>query len=247
MSFKVVDDVNKANPDLLPRNLGRTCFRHTQLVVDRLRALGHDAALMCKTGNEGGYAPAGFEPFEIVGMDGTTKFTCTKFSHDAIWCDGKQFDTLGSANEHDRPIYRRNGAGTDDDPNWSFDSSDGPQIKASPAWNEIPAVHWRNNNPPFRGQVGAPVTKPVTEAPKLPGREEMMRAGEWLDLFYSSRDGLQRAEGLSKNGRPDWEGVGAWLFDVYLVARLAGKDAMEARAAVVAAIQGTDEWKEKHR
>jgi hypothetical protein len=80
----------------------------------------------------------------------------------------------------------------------------------------------------------------------LPHRGEAMEAGRWLDSFYASREGLQRPEGLSIGGRPDWEGVGAWLFDVWLKARMAGKSEPEARQAVVAAIQATDEWKRKH-
>lgn len=96
MSLEIVREVSRENPELLPLNLGRTCYRHTMLLVEKLRARGHEAYLMCKTGNEGGYAPPGFTPFEIVGRDGTSRFLCTRFSHDAIWCDGKQFDTLGA-------------------------------------------------------------------------------------------------------------------------------------------------------
>jgi hypothetical protein len=79
-----------------------------------------------------------------------------------------------------------------------------------------------------------------------PDREEMIRAGEWLDGYYRSREGLQRAEGLSKNGGPDWEGMGAWLFDVYFMARVNGRTVEQARAAVVAAIRQTGEWRGKH-
>lgn len=87
---------------------------------------------------------------------------------------------------------------------------------------------------------------PVPAKPILPGREEMMNAGRWLDAFYRAPEGLQRDNGLSINGGPDWEGVGAWLFDVYLQARVNGKSEGDARAAVVAAIRQTDEWKSRH-
>ena len=63
---------------------------------------------------------------------------------------------------------------------------------------------------------------------------------------YRSAEGLQRKEGLSKNGVPDWEGVGAWLFSVYFMARVDGRTPDQARAAVVAAIRQTDEWQSKH-
>lgn len=240
MSLDVVQEVGREHPTLLPTNLGATCYKHTVILVEKLRARGHDAYLMCKSPGEGQYTPPGFTPFTVTGLD-DKPYPCSGVSHDAIWCDGKQFDTIGSANEHDRSIYRRNG-----DPNWSFDSADGPRILASPAWDEIPAHKWRANNPPFRGNAVPTPTPRPTPVAALPGREEMMKAGEWLDAFYSSQAGLQRLEGLSKKGRPDWEGVGAWLFDVYLVARLAGKDAAQARAAVEAAIRETGEWKGKH-
>jgi hypothetical protein len=248
MSLEIVRQVSRENPDLLPTNLGRTCYRHTLLLVEKLCANGHDAALMCKSPGEGQYTPDGFQPRTVIGLDGKP-YPCSGVSHDAIWCDGKQFDTIGSANEHDRPIYRRQG-----DPNWSFNPADGPQITASPTWDEIPRVHWRNNNPPLND--GAPPTPgpqpPTPGSGSLPGREEMMNAGQWLHRYYKSPEGLQRPDGLWKPAiptsvaQPDWEGIGAWLFDVYLRARIAGKNATEATAVVIAEIRKTDEWKQKH-
>lgn len=94
--------------------------------------------------------------------------------------------------------------------------------------------------------VPAPPTAPTSSPILLPGRGEMMAAGEWLDAYYKSEDGLQRKKGMSIGGRPDWEGVGAWLFDVYLKARIAGKSVDEAKAAVVAAIHTTEEWNGLH-
>ena len=44
-----------------------------------------------------------------------------------------------------------------------------------------------------------------------------------LDDFYRAPEGLQRPEGLSINEAPDFEGIAAWIFDVYLNARLAGR------------------------
>ena len=97
--------------------------------------------------------------------------------------------------------------------------------------------------------------RPVTPPPPaitLPGREEMMNAGRSLHLYYRSQEGLQRPDGLWKPespqaiAQPDWEGIGAWLFDVYLNARVTGKNATEAMQAVVAAIRQTHEWKTKH-
>src|SRR5688572_29004532 len=118
-----------------------------------------------------------------------------------------------------------------------------------------PSVSWNAFDDPV-ASTGANVTPhaavpavPPAPPPQThlhPGREEMIRAGEWLDGYYRSREGLQRAAGLSKNGGPDWEGVGAWLFDVYFMARVNGRTPEQARAAVVAALRQTDEWKSKH-
>ena len=99
---------------------------------------------------------------------------------------------------------------------------------------------------PFEWDDAEPSEPSRPPCAPLPNRGEAMEAGRWLDAFYSAPEGLQRHEGLSIGGRPDWEGVGAWLFDVWLKARTSGKSEHDARALVVAAIQQTDEWKRKH-
>jgi hypothetical protein len=92
-----------------------------------------------------------------------------------------------------------------------------------------------------------PTEPPPAPAPStLPGRAEMMLEGAWLHAYYQAPDGLQRANGLWIDGHPDWEGLGAWLFDVYLGARLAGASPADARARVVAQIQASGEWRNKH-
>lgn len=253
MSLEIVRQVSREHPDLLSMNLGRTCYMHTLILIDKLKAQGHDAYLVCKSPGEGQYTPPGFQRRTVTGLDGK-EYQCSGVSHDAIWCDGKQFDTIASANEHDHPIYKKA-----TEPFWSFDSNDGPQIVASPVWNEIAAHDWRANNPPLREGVSVPTPNPPTPTPTpppspppvvvqpvLPGRAEMMHEGEWLDHYYASSAGLQRPEGLSKGGRPDWEGVGAWLFDVYLAARVAGKTREQARAEYVSKIRHSNEWREKH-
>lgn len=86
----------------------------------------------------------------------------------------------------------------------------------------------------------------------LPGRQEMMEAGQRLHFYYRSPEGLQRPNGLWKPetqqsiAQPDWEGIGAWLFDVYLKARVAGKNATDAMAEVVSDIRHSAEWQQKH-
>lgn len=265
MNLDFVQQVGRDNPTWLPTNLGRTCYAHTVELIRRLRAAGHEAWAVCKMEGEGGYAPPGFTPFTVTGFDGKP-YPITRVSHDVVFVqfagstELRQFDTLGAANEHDRTIYRRDG-----DPNWSFDPNDGPQIKAVADWREVPRGNWRPWNPPYKGVLpAAPVdgTNPGTPTPtpaptpiaQGPGREEMMNAGRWLDGFYRSQEGLQREHGLIKfrdgdptKPEPDYEGLGAWLFDVYWNARLRGKTEGEARSAVIAAIQQTDEWKARHR
>lgn len=96
----------------------------------------------------------------------------------------------------------------------------------------------------------------------IPGRDEMMAVGLKLDAFYRADEGLQRPDGLVLGLRVDightpdrialykpyvdWEGVAAWLFDVYFMARMAGMDPVLAWEAVVTDIQRTDEWRQKH-
>jgi hypothetical protein len=79
-------------------------------------------------------------------------------------------------------------------------------------------------------------------------REDVVRATQWLHEYYASADGLQRPNGLwlDQEHHPDFEAIGAWVFDVYLNARVNGAPDAEARQAVVDAIHGTDEWRRIH-
>jgi hypothetical protein len=76
---------------------------------------------------------------------------------------------------------------------------------------------------------------------------EVQRTLVWLNDFYKSPDGLQRKDGLWLNNRPDWEGISAWVFDVYLRNRLKGLSEEQARQAIEKQIKASDEWKQKHR
>jgi hypothetical protein len=75
---------------------------------------------------------------------------------------------------------------------------------------------------------------------------DVLRAMVWLHDYYKSADGLQRPEGLWLMGHPDFEGISAWIFSVYLPGRLKGQTDEEARQAVVDLIQRSDEWRTKH-
>jgi hypothetical protein len=69
--------------------------------------------------------------------------------------------------------------------------------------------------------------------------------GRALAAFVGA-EGLQRPKGLSIDGAPDFLGVAAWVFDVYLACRSAGQSADAAWSEVVAQITQSDEWKLKH-
>jgi hypothetical protein len=77
-------------------------------------------------------------------------------------------------------------------------------------------------------------------------RADMLLAMERLHAFYMSRMGLQRPQGLSIGGRPDFLGIAQWIFDIYLPARSAGFSQIGAFDIVVAAITRTDEWRQKN-
>lgn len=92
------------------------------------------------------------------------------------------------------------------------------------------------------------VDRRATERLKTLRREEMVGAIGWLDDVYRSADGLQRPGGLwrADANKPDAEGIGVWILDVYLQARVTGASAADARQAVLDQIKGTDEWRQKH-
>lgn len=110
--------------------------------------------------------------------------------------------------------------------------------------------------PPVPDGAGTPDTppkppQPLTPPVVLPDRGEMMQEGQFLHAYYISPWGLQRPQGLwivgpDGIGHPDWEGIAAWLWDVYLKARVAGKSRAEARAAYITQIRQSAEWRTKH-
>lgn len=100
---------------------------------------------------------------------------------------------------------------------------------------------WRAKHP---GQASA---IPFAIASRLPfDRTELLAVLERLDAFYSAPEGLQRPQGLSLGGQPDFLGIAAWVVDVYMTRRFAGASPNAAWASVVSAIQATDEWRSKH-
>jgi len=80
-------------------------------------------------------------------------------------------------------------------------------------------------------------------------RGEIVQATQWLHEFYASDRGLRRANGLwlAPQNQPDFEAIGAWIFDVYLTARVNGASDEAARRAIADAIKATDEWRRAHQ
>jgi hypothetical protein len=100
---------------------------------------------------------------------------------------------------------------------------------------------WRQKNPSRQ-----PLTR-VSFSPRVSfSAGEYLGAMQQLDRFYSSADGLQRPEGLSIAGGPDFLGIATWIFDVYLNERLRGISSSAAWVVTENAIRTTDEWRGKH-
>lgn len=79
-------------------------------------------------------------------------------------------------------------------------------------------------------------------------RGEVVQAAQWLHEYYKSDAGLKRPNGLWREDQkqPDFEAIGAWIYDTYLNARVEGKSEDEARKLITDAIQGSDEWRRVH-
>lgn len=78
------------------------------------------------------------------------------------------------------------------------------------------------------------------------GRGEALATMAAINGYYLASHGLDRPNGLSLNGRPDFLGLAAWFFDVYVNSRWAGYEEVEARFNVMANITRTEEWRVKH-
>lgn len=100
---------------------------------------------------------------------------------------------------------------------------------------------WRTKNP-GRQPLTAASFRPVISF----SRDEFLDVLNRLDRFYAAPEGLQRSNGLSIAGGPDFLGIATWIFDIYLNQRLTGGSANAAWVAVENAIRATDEWRSKH-
>lgn len=100
---------------------------------------------------------------------------------------------------------------------------------------------WRQKNPT------RPVLTPSGFRPVISfNRDEFLDVLNRLDRFYAAPEGLQRPNGLSISGGPDFLGIATWIFDVYLNQRLSGASPNAAWTLTENAIRATDEWRSKH-
>jgi O-glycosyl hydrolase len=100
---------------------------------------------------------------------------------------------------------------------------------------------WRQKNP-----ARQPLTPPPFQAALSLDRGELVRIMNRLDHFYRAPEGLQRPEGLSLDGGPDFLSLATWIFDVYLNERRRGTSESAAWVLTENAIKATDEWRRRH-
>jgi hypothetical protein len=100
---------------------------------------------------------------------------------------------------------------------------------------------WRQKNP---GR--APLTPASFSRYVSLSRDEFLDVLTRLDAYYQAPEGLQRSDGLSIAGGPDFLGIAAWVFDVYLNERLRGTSPNAAWQILENSIRATDEWRAKH-
>ena len=152
-------------------------------------------------------------------------------------------------------LQRPNGLSFDGSPDfsgisaWIFDvylTCRAGGVNIDDSWSDVVASitqtgEWQAKHP------GQPAIKPRgCTSPLKFDRAEFLQALERLDAFYRAPEGLQRPAGLSIAGAPDFPGIAAWIFDIYLNARLAAQTPQVAWTRVVTAIEASDEWQQKH-
>ena len=181
--LEIVRRVASQNPELLQRNLGSTCYRHTQLVLAELNKIDSGWGHVGKTSGEGQYRPPTWVPVPVKSWDNNT-YTVTGFSHDAVFNQVafKQVDTLGGANDSEVPI------GT----------------VASPTWNVIPPQFYRPNNP-WMSVDGSVEPAPCPEL-KVPGYEEI--GG---DVFFRANIGVPLQADMALAGQVLNDGSSVWF------------------------------------
>jgi hypothetical protein len=249
-----LEEADRRKPHLRIDNRFPSCFELLEDTLALAALAGHDFQFIGKTSTMDGAAfrPVWYQPREIVCVrpDGQQQ---------PVLIDGLGMDAAWHVPTTTQVKVIVNSTANEPGPHQHGPAHLTPYMiaRTNP---DTGAVQYRWHNPPIPQRVGAvivPMPPPVTQPPAggtgRPGREEMMRAGKWLHDWYKSQDGLQRPLGLwvvdhpVLGTGPDWEGIGAWLFDVYFNARLAGKTVEQAKAQTVKEIRNAGpEWQSKH-
>jgi hypothetical protein len=209
MSLEIVRQVNRDHPALLQTNINATCYQFVVLVIAALRAKGHLAYHVCKSPGEGQYTPPGFTPRTVTGLD-NNPYPCSGVSHDALWCDGVQVDTIGRGNDSPDPIF----------------NPDGSRMTGDPAWNSIPSQFWRPNNPPLKDGAtippGPPTPPTPPAAPYIPSYGEL---GD--DAFFRAQIGVPLQADMLAAGQQLNDGSSVWFsrttYEILTEALKAGK------------------------
>jgi hypothetical protein len=79
------------------------------------------------------------------------------------------------------------------------------------------SLEWQHANP-----NRVPLVPAAFEPAVSVDDQEFVSVMQRLDKFFRASDGLNRIEGLSPNGGPDFQALATWVFDVYLSERLRG-------------------------
>lgn len=121
-------------------------------------------------------------------------------------------------------------------------------LLGSTAWQAMRVSGLRAELAQSERALETSVARMATDRLKTLRREEMVGVIDWLDDVYRSDGGLQRPSGLwrADANKPDAEGIGVWILDVYLQARMTGATDADARQLVMDQITGTEEWRRKH-
>lgn len=227
MSLETARTIDRRFPVLLQQNVVYTVFQYLEKLKAALEREGRTVFFVGKTSGEGQFVPPGFTARWVTGSDGVQHYI-TGVSHDALWVDGKQYDTAARANDSDEPI--------------TF--PDGSHMSAEPAWNEIPERFWRPNNPKITlGDPDEPPPPPPPPQPSVLSKGEAYAALQALNAFYQAPEGLQRPGGLvipDSEGRSvaDMQAIAQWFYQL-VIERVSIENVFDQ-------IRASHEWKAKH-
>lgn len=232
--------INSSRATIIPRS-GYTSFS-TTMGTSTAPTSGDRAAINNLYGNYN------FRPYTYTNTVANTRFDTNDFLDAMERLHAYYYSRLGLM----RPAGLSINGGPDFQgiATWIFDIylgarsvSFSPDLSFSIVVTDInQSAEWRSKHP-----TSTPGTRSSFRPAVSFDRSEFLDAMNKLNAFYSAPEGLQRPNGLSISGGPDFLGIANWIFSVYLNERLLGGSSTLAWQRVVDAIRGTDEWKTKHR